>query len=77
MTHRLQQRHHLHGVGGNPMVATLRYRCECAENEVLSIAVVLRADATEDEFMWTMRQMWRDVKFEVEQHLKRPEPTKP
>lgn len=72
MTHRLQQRHHLNGVGHNPMVATLRYRCECAENEVLSIATVLSADMTEEAFVWTMRQMWRDVKYEVEQHLNRP-----
>jgi len=27
------------------------------------------ANTSEEKFMWTMRQMWRDVQFEVAQHL--------
>ena len=69
MTHRLQQRHPLSAIGHNPMTVTLRYRCECAANEVLSIAVALDMNVSEEQFLWTMRQMWRDVKFEVEQHI--------
>jgi hypothetical protein len=73
MTHRLQQRHPLNAIGNNPMTVTLRYRCECADNEVLSIASVIDMDCSEEKFLWTMRQMWRDVKFEVEQHINPPE----
>lgn len=73
MTHRLRERHPLNAVGHNPMVVSLRYRCECATNEVLNIQVVLDMDADEEKFIRTMRMMWRDVKFEVEQHLYPPE----
>jgi len=72
MTHRLRQRHPLHAVGNNPMVASIRYRCECATNEVLQIQVVLDKDCDEERFLWTMRQLWRDVQFEVEQHINPP-----
>jgi hypothetical protein len=70
MVHRLAKRHPLHGVGDNPLIASLRYRCECATNEVLQIQVVLDKDISEEQFIWTMRQIWRDVQFEVEQHIK-------
>lgn len=70
MTHYLRERHPLNAVGHNPMVASLRYRCECAANEVLQIQVVIDKDVTEEQFVWTMKQLWRDVKFEVAQHLK-------
>ena len=72
MTHALRQRHPLNAVGANPLIASLRYRCECATNEVLQIQVVIDASATEEQFIWTMRQLWRDVRFEVEQHLNPP-----
>jgi hypothetical protein len=72
MTHRLSQRHPLHACGPNPLIASLRYRCECAGNEVLQIQVVIDKDATEEMFVMTMRQLWRDVKFEVEQHINPP-----
>jgi hypothetical protein len=65
MTHALRQRHPLNAVGANPLVASLRYRCECAENEVLQIQVVMDMNTSEEQFAWTMRQLWRDVKFEV------------
>jgi len=74
MTHNLRQRHPSNAVGDNPMVVSLRYRCECATNEVLNIQVVMDMNASEDQFVWTMRNLWRDVKFEVQQHLNRPEP---
>jgi hypothetical protein len=69
MTHLLQQRHPLSAIGNNPMIASLRYRCECATNEVLSISVAIDMNCSEENFIWTMRQMWKDVKFEVQQHL--------
>lgn len=75
MTHQLRQRHPLNAVGHNPLIASLRYRCECTTNEVVQIQAVIDMDTDEERFVWTMRQLWRDVKFEVEQHL-RP-PTKP
>ena len=69
MTHALRERHPLHAVGHHPLVASLRYRCECATNEVLQIQVVIDKDISEEQFVWTMRQLWRDVQFEVEQHI--------
>lgn len=69
MTHGLRERHPQHAIR-SPLVASLRYRCECAANEVLKIQVVLDKDVTEEQFVWTMRQLWRDVQFEVGQHIK-------
>ena len=71
MTHRLERRGHENPMLA-PLVVNLRYRCECAKNEVLQIAVVLDMDTEEERFIWTMRQLWRDVKTEVAQHLKQP-----
>jgi hypothetical protein len=72
VTHALEQRHPLSAVGANPLIASLRYRCECAANEVLQIQVVMDTNTTEEQFVWTMRQLWRDLKFEVEQHINPP-----
>jgi hypothetical protein len=76
MTHGLRQRHPLNAIGANPLICSLRYRCECAENEVLQIHVAIDMDTEEEKFIWTMRQLWRDVKFEVEHHLNKPQATK-
>lgn len=75
MTHRLRQRHPLSAIGHNPMIVSLRYRCECATNEVLQISVALDVKCDEEKFLWTMRQLWKDVQFEVDQHINPPEPT--
>lgn len=72
MTHRLRQRHPLNAIGANPLIASLRYRCECNKNEVLQISIVLDMNTSEEAFVMTMKQMWRDVKFEVDQHLRPP-----
>jgi len=72
MVHRLQQRHSLNAIGANPLIASLRYRCECANNEVLSISAAIDMNVSEEMFMWTMRQLWRDVWAEVQQHLTPP-----
>ena len=69
MTHRLQQRHPLSAIGHNPDDRDLCGIVANAANEVLSIAVALDMNVSEEQFLWTMRQMWRDVKFEVEQHI--------
>ena len=70
MTHRLERAHPLHAVAVRPMIASLRYRCQCAAGEVLQIQVVMDLDTTEEKFLWTMQQLWKDVKFEISQHLK-------
>jgi hypothetical protein len=72
VTHALGQRHPLSAVGANPLIVSLRYRCECATNEVLQIQAVIDMGSSEEKFMWTVRQLWRDVKFEVEQHINPP-----
>lgn len=72
MTHGLRQRHPHNAVGSDPLIVSLRYRCECNKNEVLQISAVIDMHADEEKFIWTMRQMWRDVKFDVEQHLTPP-----
>lgn len=69
MTHGCRERHHLNAIGHNPLVVTLRYRCECATNEVLTQSIVLDKDMSEETFVWTMKQLWRDVAFEVKQHI--------
>jgi hypothetical protein len=69
MTHLLRQRHPLHAVSNNPLIASLRYRCQCTGGEVLQIQVVLDMECDEQKFLWTMKQLWRDVQFEVEQHI--------
>ena len=76
MVHLLGQRHPLNAIGHNPLICSLRYRCECAENEVLQISIVLDKDVSEEVFVMTMKQMWRDVRFEIEQHLKPPQTRK-
>lgn len=53
-----------------PMTASLRYRCACGDREVLSIAVVLDIEAPEEVFLLTMRDLLRDMKTEVAQHLR-------
>ncbi len=74
MVHGLRERHEDNAVGNNPLVVSLRYRCECANNEVLQISTVLNpATMTEQAFIWTMRQLWRDVQFEVKQHIEKAE----
>jgi hypothetical protein len=73
MTHRLRERHPLNPIGHNPLVVSLRYRCECNENEVLQIQAVVDMNCDEERFIWLCRNLWRDVKFEVEQHLRPPD----
>lgn len=68
VTHNLEKRY--------PLVASLKYRCDCANNEVLAISVVLGTETTEEQFVWTMKQLWRDTKLEVEKHLQQ-KPTTP
>lgn len=74
MTHLLRNRHEHNGIGVDPLVCSLRYRCECATNEVLQISAVIDMNISEENFVWTMQRLWRDVKFEVQQHLTRPTP---
>lgn len=73
MTHKLQQRHPLSAIGQNPLTVQLRYRCTCGQNEVLNIAVVLDKDVTEEHFVHTMQMLYRDMMFEVEQHINPPD----
>ena len=69
MVHGLAQRHPHNAVGRDPLTVTLRYRCECAANEVLAISVVIDMNTPEDAFVATMKQLRRDVQFEVKQHF--------
>jgi hypothetical protein len=55
-----------------PMVATLRAQCACVGREVITIQTVFDLHTTEEQFIWTMRLQWRDLKTEVEQHIKVP-----
>jgi hypothetical protein len=73
MTHRIRERHASNVIGENPLIVTMRYRCSCAGNEVLSISMAIDVDCSEEQFLWTMKQMLLDVKYEVAQHLRPPE----
>lgn len=69
MVHHLAQPNKpLHAAGQAPLTATLRYRCACANNEVLTINVVMALEVSEDTFVWTMRRLWRDMQIEIKQH---------
>jgi hypothetical protein len=72
MTHRLRERHPLNAIGENPLIVSLRYRCQCNENEVLQIGMAIDMNVSEEMFVMTVKQMWRDVQFEIEQHLRPP-----
>ena len=70
MTHRLEKPTEHSPIQG-PLVATLRYRCSCANNEVLTISVVMPLEMPEEQFMWVMRNQWRDMQTEIKQHTNR------
>ncbi len=73
MVHRLAKPEQpLHAAGMAPLTASLRYRCACANNEVLQVSVVFDVYADEERFVWTMRQLWRDVQTEIKQHTNQP-----
>lgn len=75
MTHSLRrQKQPLHAAGPIPMIASLRYQCACAAQEVITIQVVMDLKAHEETFVWTMRQLWRDVMREAEQHANQGNP---
>lgn len=73
MTHTLRERHPLNAIGRNPLVVSLRYRCECSGNEVLNIQMVLDKDCSEKQFVETVKRLYRDLMFEVQQHIYPPE----
>jgi hypothetical protein len=75
MPHGLERRHPLNACGANPLTVTLRYRCECAGNEVIAISVILDRDCSKEQFSFTMEMLYRDIMFEVQQHLNPPETT--
>lgn len=52
----------------NPLTVSLRYRCACATQEVLSIAVVLDVDLGRDEFLYQMAYLYDDMRREIAQH---------
>lgn len=71
MVHRLAQPGRPESaIGVTPMTASLRYRCACGNQELLMIEAVFDASADEERFVWTMRQLWRDMQTEVAQHLR-------
>jgi len=71
MVHRLAKPGNPHNAAGlAPLTVTLRYRCACANNEVLTVSIVLPMECEEDTFMATMRMLWRDVQTEIKQHSK-------
>lgn len=70
MTHRLSRPGDpLVPFGRTPMVASLRYRCACGNQELLSIQTVFTSEATEEQFVWAMTMLWRDMQTEIRQHL--------
>jgi len=73
VTHGLRERHPHSAIGQDPLIVSLRYRCECNVNEVLQISAVIDMNSDEERFLWTMRQLWRDVQFEAQQHVTKPQ----
>jgi len=59
----------------NPFMVSMRYQCECTGGEVIQISTVFdlkeyKDNADEELFVWTMKRMFRDMKFEIAQHIK-------
>ena len=71
MPHALMKKHELSPFE-SPLLMTLRYRCGCANNEVLTIQTVFKLDVSEEQFVWTLKQLYRDLRFEVQQHIGEP-----
>jgi hypothetical protein len=70
MVHRLANPNEpRNAVGPAPMVASLRFRCACGNQELLSIQVVFDSEVDEFRFVETMKDLWRDMQTEIEQHL--------
>ena len=59
----------MNAVGPDPLMITLRYRCECHAKETLQIGMVVDMNLPEEMFVMTVKQMWRDMKTEVAQHV--------
>ena len=61
----------------NPFMVSMRYQCECTGGEVLQISTMFDLNtaghADEEAFIWTMKRMFRDMKIEISQHLKKAE----
>lgn len=59
----------------NPLIIQMRYRCACANNEVISLSYVLEMETldlvvakNDEKFIWLMRRLLRDMQIEIEQH---------
>ncbi len=66
MTHRLSHPgNHLNAAGAAPMTATLRYKCDCGNRELLTISVVFDVYQSEAMFLETMRMAFRDMHTEI------------
>lgn len=66
-----------------PFMISMRYRCSCANNEVIQINTVFDLDhlgvdwqarriVNEDVLHWTIKRMIRDMLTEIRQHTNRP-----
>lgn len=62
-----------------PFIISMRYRCECANGEVIQINTVfdletLKVDwdkrriENEEALLWTVKRMLRDMLTEIQQH---------
>jgi hypothetical protein len=62
-----------------PFMISMRYRCSCANNEVITINTVFDLDmlgvdwekrriVNEDTLHWTIKRMIRDMLIEIRQH---------
>lgn len=74
MTHKLSQRHPHSAIGHNPLIVSMRYRCQCGQNEILQLSMAVDLDVTRERFLATMGAMFDDLHFEVDQHINPPLP---
>lgn len=69
MPHELLKKHELSPYD-HPLLVTLRYRCGCTGKEVITIQNVLDLNMSRERFLWTMDALWKDMRIEVQQHIK-------
>lgn len=72
MVHHLAQRNK-HSAIQEPVIVTMRYRCVCANGEVLALSTVIDLEVGDEIFNFMMQQIIKDVRIEIAQHLKAAE----
>jgi hypothetical protein len=56
---------------GNCIAITVRFQCDCAGGEVVTISSLVDRDAPKGRLEAAVQLMIQDLNYEIEQHMKR------